>query len=88
MNNKRIEKIVWLDAADNEIDMKDLEKVSTRKYLVKRETYGVVIKEDEYGIIILQDADENGGGEITAIPRGWYERKKRPSKKRTRRNKK
>jgi len=84
----KIEKIVWLDAADNDIEMKDLEKASARKYLVQRETYGVIVKEDKYGIIILQDTDENGGGEITAIPKGWYVRKKRAIKKKKRKAKK
>ena len=86
MVRPRIEKIVWYDAADSDnIELNDvLVDSTTQDFLVKRETYGIVLKEDRYGIIILKDKDETGTCEITAVPRGWYTRKKKVVKKKKR----
>ena len=65
--------ITWLDAMDSKlIDLEELRKYNTKKWLLKRTSYGKILKEDEYGIILATDIDEEGLCEITAIPKLFY----------------
>ena len=62
-------KVVWLDAADDEVNKSELER-STDHFIVRRVSYGKLVKSDKFGVLLCRGEDVRGECEVTVIPKG------------------